>query len=195
MPALGAPVLTVAPGHSGQLNLGVQRVPGEEVVMGVLGRPPSHGTGNTGAARHSDESVTPALVPPARTPPDAWRWTAVAGYMLAIFWSSSRSALPTLPGHPSDTRLHFVGYAVLSLLVIWASTRGRWRRTTGRVVLLATVICAAYGYSDEVHQRFVPGRQYDLRDLGADVLGGMTAGVAVWAWGIISRGSGQHDAV
>ena len=28
MPACGAPVLTVAPGHSGQLNLGVQRVPG-----------------------------------------------------------------------------------------------------------------------------------------------------------------------
>jgi VanZ family protein len=115
--------------------------------------------------------------------------------MLAIFWSSSRSALPNLPGHPSDKLLHLAAYAVMSLLVIWASTRGRWRRTTGRVVLLATLICAAYGYSDEVHQRFVPGRQYDLWDLGADVLGGMTAGVAVWAWGIISRGSDRRDAV
>ena len=149
----------------------------------------------TGAARPADESVTPAHVPPPRTPADAWRWTVVAGYALAIFWSSSRSALPNLPGHLSDKLLHFVGYAVLSLLVIWASTRGRWRRTTGRVVLLATLICAAYGYADEVHQRFVPGRQYDLRDLVADVFGGMTAGVAVWAWGIISRGSDRHDAV
>ena len=129
------------------------------------------------------------------SPADAGRWTAVAGYMLAIFWSSSQSALPTLPGQPSDKLLHFAAYAVLSLLVVWASTRGRWRRTTGRVVLLATVICTAYGYADEVHQRFVPGRQYDLRDLRADVLGGMTAGVAVWGWGIISRRSDRHDAL
>ena len=150
---------------------------------------------DTGAARPADESVTPANVPPPRTPADAWRWTVVAGYMLAVFLVSSRSSLPTLPGRPSDKLLHFAAYAVLSLLVIWASTRGRWRRTTGRVVLLATLTCAAYGYSDEVHQRFVPGRQYDLRDLGADVLGGMTAGVTVWGWGILSRGSDRHDAV
>ena len=128
------------------------------------------------------------------TPTDAWRWAAVAGYMLAIFWSSSRSVLPNFPWHPSDKLLHFVGYAVLSLLVIWAGTRGRWWRTSGHVVLLATLLCAAYGYFDEVHQRFVPGRQFDLRDLGADALGAMTAGVAVYVWGIISRGSDRHDA-
>lgn len=139
--------------------------------------------------------IAPRVPPPSRTPADAWRWTVVAGYTLAIFWSSSRSALPNLPWHPSDKLLHFAGYAVLSLLVVWAWTRGRWRRTSGRVVLLATLVCAAYGYSDEVHQRFVPNRQFDLRDLGADVLGGMTAGIAVWAWGIISRGSDRHDAV
>jgi VanZ family protein len=139
--------------------------------------------------------VTLAHVPPPRTLADWWRWTAVAAYMLAIFWSSSQSVLPSLPGRPSDKLLHFAAYAVLSLLVVWAGTRGRWRRTTGRVVLLATLICAAYGYSDEVHQRFVPDRQYDLRDLAADVLGGMTAGAAAWAWGIISRGSERHDAV
>ena len=139
--------------------------------------------------------MTPSHVPPPRAPADAWRWTVVAAYMLAIYWSSSRSALPNLPGHPSDKLLHFAGYAVLSLLVIWAGTRGRWRRAPGRLVLLATLICGVYGYVDEVHQRFVPGRQYDLLDLGADALGAMTAGVAVWAWGIISRGSDRHDVV
>ena len=139
--------------------------------------------------------MTPAHVPPPRTLADARRWTVVAGYMLAVFLVSSLSSLPTFPGQPSDKLLHFAAYAVLSLLVIRARTRGRWRRTTGRVVLLATLICAAYGYSDEVHQRFVPGRQYDLRDLAADALGGLTAGVAVWGWGILSRGSDRHDSV
>jgi VanZ family protein len=139
--------------------------------------------------------VSQAPAPPPRALADAWRWAFVAGYMLAIFWSSSRSALPSLPGHPSDKLLHFVGYAVLSLLVVWARTRGRWRRTSWGVVVLATAVCAAYGYSDELHQLFVPGRQYDLRDLAADVLGGMTAGLAVLAWGIISRGSDRHDTV
>ena len=92
------------------------------------------------------------------TPAGAWRWTVVAGYMLAIFWSSSQSALPSLPLQPSDKLVHFAVYAVLSLLVIWAATRGRWRRTSGSVVLLATLVCTAYGYTDEVHQRFVPNR-------------------------------------
>jgi VanZ family protein len=128
----------------------------------------------------------------SRAGADAWRWVVVAAYMLAIFWSSSRTSLPDLPGHPSDKLLHFGAYAVLSLLVVWAGTSGRWRQTTGRVVLLATLICAAFGYADEVHQRFVPRRQFDLRDLGADVIGGMTAGAAVWAWGIISRGGNRH---
>ena len=129
------------------------------------------------------------------TPAGPWRWTVVAGYMLAIFWSSSQSALPSLPLQPSDKLVHFAVYAVLSLLVIWAATRGRWRRTSGSVVLLATLVCTAYGYTDEVHQRFVPNRQYDVGDLAADVLGGMTAGAAAWGWGIISRGSDGHDAV
>jgi VanZ family protein len=129
------------------------------------------------------------------TPAGAWRWTVVAAYMLAIFWSSSQSALPSLPVHPSDKVLHFAAYAVLSLAVVWAATRGRWRRTSGRVVLLATLVCTAYGYGDEVHQRFVPNRQYDLRDLAADALGAVTAGAAAWGWGIISRGSDGRDAV
>jgi VanZ family protein len=124
-----------------------------------------------------------------------WRGTVVAAYMLTLYVVSSRSTLPTLPWDPSDKLLHFGAYSVLSLLVVWAVTRGRWHRTTGRVVLLATLVSAIYGFTDEVHQLFVPGRQFSLADLAADVLGGMTAGVAVWAWGILSPGGDRHDAV
>jgi VanZ family protein len=143
----------------------------------------------------SGEGVSAPCVPPLATPAGWWRWGVVAGYLLAIFWASSRSTLPSLPGHPSDKLLHFVAYAGMSLLMIWAATRGRWRRTSWSVVLLVTLVCTAYGVSDELHQRFVPNRQADLADLVADALGGMTAGVAAWVWGILSRGRDRHDAV
>ena len=46
---------------------------------------------------------------------------------------------------------------------------------TGRLLaiyLLAVIaIGAAYGYSDEFHQRFTAGRTYDLADWGCDILG------------------------
>ena len=116
-----------------------------------------------------------------------WRWTIVAAYMLAVFAASSRSTLPALPGQPSDKLLHFAAYAVLSVLVIWATTRGRWRLVTGRVVLAAALACTLYGITDEFHQRFVPNRNADPADVLADALGGLAAGGAVWAWGIIPR--------
>ena len=51
------------------------------------------------------------------------------------------------------------------------------------------VIAAAYGASDEWHQFFVPGRQSDWHDLAADAAGAAAVAGALWAWGIIARGS------
>lgn len=124
-----------------------------------------------------------------------WRWAVVVAYLGLIFFLSSQSSLPSLPGRISDKVQHFTAYGILSALVVWAVTDGFRRRVTWQVVLLATLTGLVYGFSDEVHQRFVPGRQYDLHDLAADVLGAFTVAAALWAWGIISRGSTEtHDA-
>jgi VanZ family protein len=82
---------------------------------------------------------------------------------------------------------------VLGALTIRALAAGRWRRVRLRAVAMATLICALYGYSDEFHQRFVPGRQYDLWDMGADTVGGCAAAASIWVWGILSRGSRRPD--
>jgi VanZ family protein len=74
------------------------------------------------------------------------------------------------------------------VLVIWAAARGDWRRVTFRTLVTATTFCVLYGWIDELHQRFVPGRQYDLRDLLADGTGALVGAAAAWAWGIIARG-------
>ncbi len=132
---------------------------------------------------------------PAPAPGVWWRWAVVGLYMAVIFAVSSLSRLPTLPLHPSDKTLHGLAFGGLGLIVTWAASRGQWSRIGPRTILIAVLVCAAYGWTDEFHQRFVPGRQYDLWDLAADTAGGLAAAMAAWAWGIISRGSGRHDDV
>jgi VanZ family protein len=107
--------------------------------------------------------------------------------MVAIFTASSAS---TVPGTDrlNDKLLHGVAYGGLCAVGLWAWARGEMRRVRWSVAVAAVVACVLFGYSDEFHQRFVPGRQYDLKDLLADGLGAAAAAGALAAWGIISRG-------
>jgi VanZ family protein len=54
-------------------------------------------------------------------------------------------------------------------------------------VVGAVVLAALYGISDECHQLFVPGRQFDVRDMVADALRASACAGVLWAWGIIRR--------
>jgi len=118
----------------------------------------------------------------------------VAAYLALVFLLSAQSTLPELPGSPNDKLQHSTAYAVMGALVTWALVRGQWRRVTSRTVVLVTLFCTVYGWTDEVHQLFVPGRQYDLYDLLADATGAFLAAAASWAWGIIARGGMRtHD--
>ncbi len=62
-------------------------------------------------------------------------------------------------------------------------------------MLAAARACVLYGVTDEVHQRFVPGRDASLGDLAADAAGAFAAAGAAYAWGIIARGSSRDDAL
>jgi len=108
-----------------------------------------------------------------------------------LFGLSSRSSVP-IPFTIWDKYAHASAYGVLSLLVVWAMASGAWRRITFVTVVLATLVSVVYGWSDEVHQLFVPARQYDWLDLGADTTGAFLAAVGAWAWGIILRGSDKN---
>src|SRR5512140_1699115 len=101
------------------------------------------------------------LHPNADTRPPWWRWLVVVCYMGVLFVVSAQSTLPQLPGHPSDKLEHFIAYAVLGWLVVWATSGGRTSAVTLRTVVIAVAISSAYGYSDECHQLFVPNRSYD----------------------------------
>jgi VanZ family protein len=96
---------------------------------------------------------------------------AALGYAALLFFLSGRPAR-SLPGSwfpHGDKLVHALAYVLLGALVAIVLEAGRPGRS--RRVILAWVLAAAYGASDEWHQSFVPGRESSLGDLAADTLG------------------------
>ena len=101
------------------------------------------------------------------------RWLAPLAWMAFIFWLSSQPTLPSAPEPLADLVLkktgHFVLYAVLAGLWTWAlESEGLSLRERVRVALVISVL---YAISDEVHQRFVPGRGPRVTDVVIDSVG------------------------
>ena len=114
-----------------------------------------------------------------------WVWGPVALLMGLIFAVSSMSTPPKIPGEISDVGAHGIVYAVLGVLVVRALADARWSGVTFSLAVGAAVIATVYGVSDEFHQRFVPGRTADVRDITADMVGAAVGVTAVWAWSIV----------
>jgi hypothetical protein len=104
---------------------------------------------------------------------------------LAIAWALLIFALSSIPGgaFPAsklfsyDKLLHAGVYAVLGAFTFMALPRSLSRRASVLVVL-AGAITTLYGFTDELHQLFVPGRSADLRDVLADAVGGLLGAFA-----------------
>lgn len=107
--------------------------------------------------------------------------------MAVIFAASAQPKLPDLAflhievgGKDIGDKIgHLIAYAVLGALIWRALDRVSvgWGRV-GAAVALAT----AYGVTDELHQLYVPGRDFDLVDLGANALGAALASVVLTLW-------------
>jgi VanZ family protein len=78
----------------------------------------------------------------------------------------------------NDKVAHLGLYLVLGGTLAWAGWKGRGRAVSPWILLLLGV---AYGALDEVHQRFVPGRDSSLGDLLADSAGVLLGFLAVRA--------------
>jgi VanZ family protein len=127
-------------------------------------------------------------------PPAASRlalWGPVVLYCALIFALSSVSSVPALPGGMSDKVAHALLYSGLGFLVARGVSGGVAYSPSMRHAAVVIGFAAAYGLSDEVHQLFVPMRQFDLKDLSADVVGAALGTAAWWLWGILRR---THDA-
>ena len=106
------------------------------------------------------------------------RWSLVIAYAGAIFWASSLHGPPIeIERRYVDKAAHFVEFFVFGALLARAvHARGAPRSSR---LLLTLAIATLYAASDELHQKFVPGRSCELADVIADAAGA-AAGILVW---------------
>jgi VanZ family protein len=112
----------------------------------------------------------------------AWWPALVWAAFLFVLSSIPGTSLPPLPGWNADKLVHAVVYVVLGILCL----RGMRRTSSlprGRAVIIAAVITALYGVSDELHQMFTPKRSADWHDAVADAAGGLAGALAANALG------------
>jgi VanZ family protein len=106
-------------------------------------------------------------------------WLPAIAQMAVIFVASSLPNLTALPGGISDKTGHFAGYALLSILVLYALASGRWAGVSRGAAAQAAVVSALYGLTDEFHQRFVAGRSAAWDDVAADAVGAVAGALIV----------------
>lgn len=90
-----------------------------------------------------------------------------------VFYGSSLkpSDVPTPDIPYIDKLFHLIEYLILGFLLARASAR-TCANANYRYIFIAAVLTASlYGLSDELHQRFVPGRACDIFDFLSDFIG------------------------
>ena len=96
-------------------------------------------------------------------------------WLVIIFWLSSIRHVPRQPWIP---HLDKIVHATIFLVLCWFAHRAfrfqdRMPGLRQHALIAAFLLTVAYGYIDEFHQRFVPGRSYDLADFAADSTGAL----------------------
>jgi len=77
--------------------------------------------------------------------------------------------------------LHFVAYGLMGILFYRAYQTLRLKNYRQMLIFFSIVSASVYGISDEIHQYFVPGRNADLFDVVADILGAI-CGALFYQW-------------
>jgi VanZ family protein len=114
-------------------------------------------------------------------------WIPAILYM-ALIWAVSSMSAPEFPVRAfpfRDKGVHAVLYAGLALLVAHACLRSFEGRARIRIALVACFVTIMWGFLDEVHQAFVPGRSSDVLDLLADGLGAVVGAGTRFAMGAV----------
>jgi VanZ family protein len=119
------------------------------------------------------------------------RGRSVIAWLLVIAWAG---LIFLISGQPKETfqRLGFTGqalsvgghlivYFVLMILLVLA-LRASTKLSNKQAYLVAFLIVAIYGLSDEYHQSFVPGRTPTLMDWLVDLIGAGLALLVLLRW-------------
>ena len=119
----------------------------------------------------------------------------------ALAWTLLIFILLSLPGKMLPNESHFslpqldkLVHIILfgSFVFLWSfyySTKGK-TFNLNRTFIRVTIIACLYGYAMELIQKyFIPNRDYDIKDIAADVVGAIVGLILVWR---IVRNSNKH---
>jgi len=128
-------------------------------------------------------------VPPGRR---LLSWMPALAGMAAIFYASSLPGSEiNLPAFPhSDKLAHFLAYFALGWLI--SLRHFLQRRRPFHLDFLGIAVGALYGIGDEIHQIFVPFRDFSFLDMLADGLGAAAACRVYGAFFGSGRRAGDH---
>ncbi len=100
-------------------------------------------------------------------------WICPFLWMMMIFVASSISFEegPSLFPH-MDKLVHFVEFGILGMLYFIAINKSSGITSKRLLFWIAVSLTGLYGLSDELHQFFVPTREFSLYDIIADLIGG-----------------------
>ena len=118
--------------------------------------------------------------------PGRWlAWLPAIGWAGVIFFVSAQPKEALVRLGLSGTLLsiagHLITYALLMILLVVALSSGG-RLSVQQSCLVAFLLVALYGLSDEYHQSFVRGRTATLWDWFVDLLGAGIAWLAITRW-------------
>ena len=109
-------------------------------------------------------------------------WLPVFAYTGLIWWLSSQAIDFPIDRVPfRDKGVHFLEYGALAFMIAHA-VRVSWPCARYGAVA-AWWLTVSAGFTDELHQAYVPGRSADVYDLVADALGAL---VAITIYGVVS---------
>ncbi|MBI2485567.1 MAG: VanZ family protein [Deltaproteobacteria bacterium] len=115
----------------------------------------------------------------------------LVAYCALIFYLSSLpgSSISFLPF--SDKVKHFFLYLGFGSIFAYFLKNLKSDLPSVAIGIVTLFFILIYGLSDEIHQLFVPGRTFDLRDLLADGFGGTSGGFLILFLHEFSRTSGK----
>jgi VanZ family protein len=122
----------------------------------------------------------------------------LAAWIIAVFLVSSIPHLPTLKIHTArseirlDYLIHFCEYGFMALMTFLAFSDVKFRMSKWKWVLLTTGL-AIFALADEYHQKFIPGRTYNIHDFLSNISGIITALIfCIIVFRMIARKGSQH---
>jgi len=86
-----------------------------------------------------------------------------------------------------DKLFHCIAYWCYGATIAWALQTSAYRRAVW-IIVVGTV----FAISDEWHQSFIPGRNAELADLIADIVGLSIAASISWVWAVRYRSDTRH---